>query len=134
MPSLNRIELIGHLGADPEMRYTPSGAAVCKISVATSESWKDRDSGEKRERTDWHTCEAWNKTAEFMGEHCFKGQLVMVVGKVQHDKYEKDGETRYFTKVRVQDIKLFQWRDRGEQRPKPQQTPEQPTLDDDIPF
>jgi single-strand DNA-binding protein len=140
MPSYNRIELIGHLGADPETRYTPSGAAVSTIRIATTEKWKDRDSGERQERTDWHTCEAWGRTAEFMADNCYKGQLVMVVGQLRHDQYEKDGERRYFTKVRIRDLKLFQWRDRDEQRPArqdppPQQgQPSQTTLDDDIPF
>lgn len=136
MPSYNRVELIGHLGADPESRYLPNGAEVCRIRVATSEKWKDRDSGEQRERTDWHTCEGWAKTAEFMGKHCFKGQLVMVVGRLRHDKSEKDGETKWWTSIRIDDIKLFQWKDRDGQQPdkKPQQQPSQPTLDDDIPF
>jgi single-strand DNA-binding protein len=75
-----------------------------------------------------------------MADNCYKGQLVMVVGQLRHDQYEKDGERRYFTKVRIRDLKLFQWRDRDEQRPArqdppPQQgQPSQTTLDDDIPF
>ena len=142
MPSMQKLQLIGHLGGDPEVRYTPSGAAVCNFSVATSEKWKDKQTGEMQERTEWHKCEVWGKSAERAAEWLYKGCLVYVEGKLQTDKWQdQQGADRYTTKVRV-----WQWdnlsprREGQQQRPSQQQGGQnsgpttEPVLDDDIPF
>lgn len=97
---LNKVILIGHLGGDPEMRYTQQGTAIANFSLATSEQWKDRDTGEKKSKTEWHKIVAWRKLAEIMGEYLHKGDLVYIEGKLQTDKYDdKEGITRYVTKI-----------------------------------
>lgn len=114
MPNLNRAQIMGHLGSDPDVRYTGSGTAVATISVATTDKWTDKNSGEKKEDTQWHRVEFWDRRAEFVKEHCFKGQAVYVEGKIVTEKWQdKDGNDRYTTKIRATDIKPLQWRDRG---------------------
>ena len=77
--------LLGRVGADPDLTYTPNGTAVAKFSVATSEEWKDKDTGEKRERTEWHRVEVWRRLAEICGEYLKKGSQVYIEGKLQTD-------------------------------------------------
>ncbi|MEW6060929.1 MAG: single-stranded DNA-binding protein [Bacteroidota bacterium] len=96
--SLNKVMLIGNLGKDPELKYTPSGVAVATFSVATSEQWKDQD-GNTQERTEWHNIVAWRKLAEIVGEYLKKGKKVYVEGKLQTRNYEKDGVKRYITEI-----------------------------------
>ncbi len=100
---VNKVILVGHLGADPEVRHINSGTAVCNLSIATSESWKDKQ-GNKQERTEWHRCVVWGKLAEICGQYLRKGGQVYVEGKLEKQKWEKDGETRYTTQVRVEDM------------------------------
>lgn len=96
MGSLNKVLLMGNLGADPEVRYN-DGGAVANFRIATSERWtKD---GEKQERTEWHRIVAWRKTAEFCGEYLKKGRSVLVEGRLQTRKWEKDGVDRYTTEI-----------------------------------
>jgi single-strand DNA-binding protein len=100
--SLNMIQLIGRLGADPEMRYIPTGTPVASFSVATTETWKDRRSQERVEQTEWHRVEAWEGLAEIVSEFGRKGGLIYVEGTVRAEKYtDKDGIERYTTKVRA---------------------------------
>src|SRR5512147_2407928 len=96
--SLNKVMLIGNLGKDPELKYTPSGVAVATFSMATSEQWKDQD-GNAQERTEWHNIVAWRKLAEIVGEYLKKGKKVYIEGKLQTRNYEKDGVKRYVTEI-----------------------------------
>lgn len=97
---------MGRLGQDPETKYTAAGLAITTLSVATSEKWKDKN-GEKHEKTEWHRCTLFGKTAEVAGEYLKKGQLVDLMGRLQTDKYEKDGQTHYATKIIVDKLTLM---------------------------
>lgn len=96
--SLNKVSLIGNLGKDTELKYTPNGVAVATFSIATSESWKDKD-GNAQEKTEWHNIVAWRKLAEICGEYLKKGKKVYIEGKLQTRNYEKDGVKRYVTEI-----------------------------------
>lgn len=98
MPSLNRVQLIGRLGKDPEGRYTPTGKKVAQFSLAVSNHWKNA-SGEAAESTDWVNIEAWGRLAEICEEYLHKGSLIYVEGRLKIDRYEDEGQTKYFTKV-----------------------------------
>ncbi|RMF43549.1 MAG: single-stranded DNA-binding protein, partial [Anaerolineae bacterium] len=98
MPALNRVQLIGYLGRDPEMRYTPTGKPYTTFSVAVTRRWKG-SSGEQKEATDWFNIEAWGRLAEICNQYLSKGRLVFIEGRLHTDRYEQDGQTRYFTKV-----------------------------------
>ena len=116
MPSYNKIILIGHLGKDPESRFLASGSAVTSCSLATTEKWVDKTSGQKQEKTTWHNLSLFGKSAERFAEWYQKGDLVMVEGRQHHDKSEKDGQTRYFSKVSVDKFEGFkQPSDQGQQ-------------------
>lgn len=106
MASLNKVILIGRLGRDPEITYTPKGTAVVKFSIATNEYYKD-DKGEKKELTDWHNIEIWGKMAETAKTYLEKGSLAYFEGKLKTDVWEKDREKKYFTKVVVDNFKFF---------------------------
>ncbi len=98
MPALNRVQLIGYLGKDPETRFTPSGKKVAHFSLAVTQRWKS--GGESKEATEWFNVEAWNKLGELAQQYLKKGSLVYIEGRLKTDKYEdKGGETKYFTKV-----------------------------------
>mgnify|MGYP000273983617 CR=1 FL=1 len=101
MASLNKCEFIGNLGKDPEMRYMPNGNAVASITVACSESWKDKNTGEKVEHTEWVNCTAFGKLAEIMEKYLKKGSKVYVSGKMKTDKYQdkETGKDKYSTKI-----------------------------------
>ena len=99
MASLNKVMLIGNLGKDPEIRYTSSGTAVAKFSIATSDRSKDKVSGNWVEKTEWHNIVLFNKQAELAGEYLSKGKTVYIEGRLQTQKYEKDGITRYSTEI-----------------------------------
>lgn len=99
--SMNKVILIARLGRDPEMTFTPNGQARCKFSVATDEGYRDKQTGQKVERTEWHNIVAWRHTAEFCGNYLTKGRLVMVEGKLQTRKWQDQntGQDRYMTEV-----------------------------------
>lgn len=97
MPALNRVQLIGNLGKDPESRFTPNGKKVTHFSVAVSNRWKS--GGETRESTEWVNIEAWGRLGEVCQEYLKKGSLVYIEGRLKTDKYEDKGETKYYTKV-----------------------------------
>lgn len=102
MRGINKVILVGNLGQDPEVRYTPSGSAITNISIATSDSWKDRDTGQTQEKTEWHRVVFFGKLAEIAGEHLKKGSQVYVEGKLQTRKWQdKQGQDRYTTEVVV---------------------------------
>lgn len=99
MPSLNRVQLIGHLGKDPESRFTPTGKNVAHFSLAVSQRWKSAE-GENKEATEWVNMEAWGRLGEICQKYLHKGSLVFLEGRLKTDKYEdKGGETKYYTKV-----------------------------------
>lgn len=129
---INKAILIGNLGRDPEMRYAQSGAAACNFSIATSETWKDKD-GEKQEKTEWHNIVAFGRLGEICGEYLSKGSRVYIDGRIQTDEWEKDGVKRWTTKIVVREMKMLGG---GESQGKPSQErdPDGPPVDDDIPF
>lgn len=99
MASVNKVILIGHLGKDPELRYTPSGQPVANFSLATSDNWNDKQ-GQRQERTEWHRVVAWGKLAELCGEYLAKGRQVYVEGRLQtRDWNDRDGNKRYTTEI-----------------------------------
>jgi len=98
MPALNRVQLIGNLGKDPESKFTPTGKKVSHFSVAISNRWKSKE-GEMKEYTEWVNIEAWGRLGEISQQYLKKGSLVFVEGRLKTDKYEDKGETKYFTKV-----------------------------------
>lgn len=101
MSSVNKVILIGNLGKDPEMRYMPSGEAIANFSVATSETWNDKASGDKKEQTEWHRVVFFGRTAEVVGQYVKKGSKIYVEGRLQTRKWQdKEGQDRYTTEVR----------------------------------
>ena len=142
MAGINKVILIGRLGSDPEVRYTPSGVAVANFSIATSEEWKDKDSGERRERTEWHRIVAWRKLGEICGEYLSKGKQVYIEGRLQtRDWEDRDGNKRYTTEIVATDVQFLGSRDsfdsgrpRGTGSGDFQGGPAQGPADDDIPF
>jgi single-strand DNA-binding protein len=146
MAGINKVIIIGRLGNDPEVRYTPSGAAVAKFSVATSEEWKDKTTGEKKERTEWHRITAWGKLGEICGEYLSKGRQVYVEGRLQTSSYDdKEGVKRYSTEIVASDVQFLGSKESGGGRSAgggapgaPQREsfggPGAPPSDDDIPF
>ncbi len=106
MAGLNKVMVIGNLGADPELRYSPQGTAVANFSVATTDSWSDKNTGEKQERTEWHRIVTFGKIAENCAKYLAKGRQVYVEGRLQTSSYEKDGQTHYATKI-IADVVTF---------------------------
>jgi single-strand DNA-binding protein len=108
MASLNKVILIGHLGKDPESRYLNDGGAVTNFSIATTETWKDKNSGEKKEATEWHRINAFGKLAEICGKYLKKGQLVYLEGKITTRKWQdKEGNDRYSTEIRAEQMTML---------------------------
>ena len=126
MRSLNSVQLIGNLGQDPEVKYMQSGDAVASFSLATSESWKDKTSGETQERTEWHRCVAWLKLAEIIGQYAKKGQKLYVEGKLQTRKWtDASGQERYTTEIQVNDVILLSAKgEGGDQAPRSGKPPQ----------
>lgn len=104
---VNKVILIGNLGKDPEVKFFPNGDAFCNCTVATSESWNDKQSGEKKERTEWHNVVFTKKLAEIVGQYLKKGSKVYVEGSLRTRKWEKDGVERYTTEIVVQDMQML---------------------------
>ncbi len=99
MSGVNKAILLGHLGRDPEIRYTQGGSAVCNFSVATSESYTPKDGGDRVEKTEWHNIVAFDKLAEICGEYLYKGKQVYIEGRIQTSNWEKDGVKHYKTEI-----------------------------------
>jgi single-strand DNA-binding protein len=141
---INKVILVGNLGGDPETRYMPSGGAVTNITLATSENWKDKESGEKKERTEWHRVVFFNRLAEIAAEYLRKGSQVYVEGSLRTRKWEKDGQTHYTTEIVASDMQMLGGRggsggyegqggrDTGSSSAAP--APVNDDFDDDIPF
>lgn len=108
MASINKVILIGRLGRDPEVRYAPSGDAVTNFSIATSENWKDKNTGEKKERTEWHKLVTFRRLAEVCAEYLAKGSLIYIEGKLQtRDWDDKEGNKRYTTEIVVNQMQML---------------------------
>ena len=109
MASVNKVILVGTLGRDPEVRYSPEGGAICNVSIATNSSWKDKNSGEKREEVEWHRIVFYNRLAEIAGEYLKKGRSVYVEGRLKTRKWQdKDtGQDRYATEVVACHLRVF---------------------------
>ena len=106
--SVNKIILLGRVGQDPELKYTPSGTAVCNFSLATSERWNDKNTGEKVEKTEWHRVVAFQRLAEIMGEYLKKGSQVYIEGRLQTRKWQdQNGQDRYTTEVVANDMQML---------------------------
>lgn len=105
---VNKVILIGNLGADPEIRYTQNSTAIANLSIATSETWKDKQTGEPREQTEWHRCVAYRRLAEIAGEYLKKGSKVYVEGRLQTRKWQgQDGQDRYTTEIVINDMQML---------------------------
>ena len=143
---VNKVILVGNLGADPEVRYMPSGGAVTNLSLATSEQWTDKASGQKQERTEWHRVTLFNRLAEIAGEYLKKGGQVYIEGSLRTDKYQdkQTGQDRWSTSIIAQNMQLLGGRgDGGDFAPRGSSgeatasRPEPATaggFDDDVPF
>ncbi|MBL3589922.1 MAG: single-stranded DNA-binding protein [gamma proteobacterium endosymbiont of Lamellibrachia anaximandri] len=150
---INKVILIGNLGKDPETRYMPSGGAVTNVTVATSESWKDKNTGQQQERTEWHRVVGFNRLGEIMGEYLKKGSKVYIEGSLRTRKWQgQDGQDRYTTEIVASEMQMLDSRGGGsasfDSAPAPQRSaPSQPQasapapapmpdndFDDDIPF
>ena len=158
---VNKVILVGTCGQDPEVRYLPNGNAVTNLSLATSEQWTDKQSGQKVERTEWHRVSLFGKVAEIAGEYLRKGSQCYIEGKLQTREWEKDGIKRYTTEIIVDingTMQLLGGRPQGQQQggaqysqagnqqaprqqparpsqqPSPQPVPDYDSMDDDIPF
>jgi single-strand DNA-binding protein len=104
---INKVILVGNLGNDPETRYLPDGNAVTNISVATSESWKDRNTGQQNERTEWHRVVFFRRLAEIAGEYLKKGSKVYIEGKLRTRQYEKEGQKHYSTEIVADEMQML---------------------------
>ncbi|SIR20205.1 single-strand binding protein [Aromatoleum tolulyticum] len=114
MASLNKVILIGNLGRDPETRYAPSGDAICNITVATTETWKDKATGERKEATEWHRVVFFGRLAEIAAQYLRKGSQIYVEGRLQTRKWQdKDGQDRYTTEIRGDEMKMLGSRQGG---------------------
>ena len=144
---VNKAILIGNLGKDPEVKFLPSGSAVCNFSVATSESWKDKQTGQQQEKTEWHNISMFGKLAEIAGKYLQKGSKVYLEGSIQTRKWQdKDGNDRYTTDIKASQMQMLdskadsgmtsnQEREaKGMQGEQAQQGSSGPDFDDDIPF
>ena len=137
MASFSKTLLIGNLGADPEVRYTPAGKAVETVNLATTESWKDKATGEKKEMTEWHRLVFWDKLAEVVGEYLRKGSQIHVEGQNRTRKWtDKDGIERYTTEIIVSDMQMLGKKESNGAAPKPTNSGSDfpPIQDPDYPF
>ena len=158
MASVNKVILVGNLGRDPEVRYSPEGAAICNVSIATTSNWKDKTSGERKEETEWHRVVFYNRLAEIAGEYLRKGRAVYVEGRLKTRKWQnKEGQDVYTTEIIADQMQMLGGREAGGEggamgggeaararaaRPPQAPRPQAPaagadalgTIDDDIPF
>jgi len=140
--SLNKVQIIGHLGQDPDVRYTANGSAMANLSVATSESWTDKQSGEQKERTEWHRVVMYRGLAEIADKYLRKGAQIYIEGSLQTRKWQdKEGRDRYTTEIVARDLIMLGGSGQGSEqtrRPAPSSAATTPPMDedlnDDIPF
>ena len=151
MASVNKVILVGNLGADPETRFMPNGDAVANVRLATTESWKDKASGEKREITEWHRVVFYRKLAEIVGQYLKKGSAIYIEGRIRTRKWQdQSGQDRYATEVRVDQMQMLGGRQDADSGDRPTRAPARSPappraparsqgsgfddMDDDIPF
>ena len=142
MRGINKAIILGNVGQDPEVRHSSNGNAICNISVATSESWKDKTTGEQQERTEWHRVVMYRKLAEIAGQYLRKGSQVYIEGRIQTRKWQgQDGQDRYTTEIVANEMQMLGGKRDGDSAPSrpaaaPQPAPQAPAgaYDDDIPF
>jgi single-strand DNA-binding protein len=151
--SLNKVTLIGNLGNDPEMRALPSGSQVANLSIATTDSWRDKGSGEMQERTEWHRVVIFDRLAEIAGQYLKKGSRIYIEGSLRTRSWEQDGQKKYATEIVCRDMMMLDGRGDGESTgmsapptrsaspsrpphaPQPASAPlPDPNIDDEIPF
>lgn len=133
MKSLNRVTLLGNVGAEVTPRYNPAGTAFARFSLATSVQWKDRETGEQREATEWHRCVALGKLGEVIGDHVKKGEKLYVEGRLKTRAYEKDGQKHYVTEIVVEDF-AFAGGGRAATEAGPEGPPPADADDEGVPF
>lgn len=138
---VNKVILIGNCGADPELKYMPNSNAVANITLATSETWKDKSSGEQQEKTEWHRVVFFNRLAEIVGEYVKKGSKIYIEGRLQTRSWEKDGQKQYMTEIVASEMQMLDTRSGDAQEPpKQHQKPPEPAqsgfddFNDSIPF
>ncbi len=147
---INKVILVGNVGGDPEVRYMPSGSAVVNLTLATSETWKDKNTGDNVEKTEWHRVVFFNRLAEIVGEYVRKGSKLYVEGRLQTRSWEQDGVKRYATEIVANEMQMLDSRGAGQgssdfgqqassaqssSRPESEQAPANfDNFDDDIPF
>lgn len=149
--SINKVQLIGTLGRDPEVRYMPNGNAVANLSLATDESYNDKQTGQKVEQTEWHRLVIYGKLAEIVQQYLKKGSRAYFEGKLKTHEWEKDGVKHYTTEIVVNDMVMLDGKQQGQYQQQPKQQPAQPpygypqgyqlpqnqqqnSFDDDVPF
>lgn len=140
MSSINTVTLVGRIGQDPDIRYSKDGKAVATLSLATSEKWKDRNTGQVQESTDWHRVILFGRQAEIAGQYVKKGSLIGITGSIKYGKYtDKNGIERYTTEIRARDLQLLsggqnqsQQQDQGFNQQ--QNTADFDSFSDDVPF
>lgn len=148
MASVNKVIVIGNTGKDPEVRYTPSGAAICNLTLATSRKWKNKESGDMQEETEWHRVVLYDRLAEVAGEYVKKGKPVYIEGRLKTRKWQdKEGKDNYTTEIVAESLQLLGGREDASSKPatpaaRPAAAPKTPAktgggfddMDDDIPF
>lgn len=148
MASVNKVIVIGNAGKDPEVRYTPNGAAICNLTIATSRKWKNKESGDMQEETEWHRVVLYDRLAEVAGEYVKKGKPVYVEGRLKTRKWQdKEGKDNYTTEIVAESLQLLGGRDEAPSKPatpaaRPAAAPKATSktgsgfddMDDDIPF
>ena len=127
---INRVILIANIGQDPETRYLPSGEAVVNFSAATSESWKDKQSGERKDRVEWHRVVAFGRLAEIISEYARKGSKVYISGSLRTRQWEKDGQKHYTTEIVAKEMQLLDRKEADERNQNPIKKPEAGGFDD----
>jgi single-strand DNA-binding protein len=132
---VNKVILVGNLGKEPEVRNMPSGGAITNISIATSETWKDKNTGQKQERSEWHRVVFFNRLAEIAGQYLKKGSKVYIEGSLRTRQWEKDGVTRYATEIIASEMQMLDnVNSRESVQGSKQESYQQQSFDDDIPF
>jgi len=132
---LNKVLIIGNLGSDPEIKYTSSGSAVANLSIATSERWKDRNTGEQKEQVEWHRVVLFSRLAEIAEQYLKKGSKVFVEGKLQtRDWEDAEGKKRYTTEVIAREMTMLDSRSGSDNAPQPQSSGTEDNFEEDIPF
>lgn len=132
MSGVNKVILIGNLGADPETKSLTNGDAVTNATIATSETWKDKQTGEKREKTEWHRVVFFRRLGEIAGDYLQKGSKVYIEGKLQTRSWEKDGQKHYTTEIVASELQMLD--SRGEERQPAQNSAPDDFADSDLPF